>query len=70
MFRASGSNEVIRRRYANQWVAIDPAADNSSGPRVSGGVIIDADEDFGELCSRLVVANRRNCTIVFSTCLN
>jgi hypothetical protein len=60
-------SEALRRKYANQWIAIDPAADLSWGPRVAGGVIVDADEEIGDLCARLLSANRRHCTIVHAS---
>jgi hypothetical protein len=52
-------------QYQNQWVAIDPTAE-ARGPRVNGGVIVDADEELSELCTRLNEAKRRHCTIIFS----
>ncbi len=54
-------------QFANQWIAIDPSADGTRGPRVDGGVVVDHDEELAELCSRLCDANLRHCTIVFAT---
>ena len=54
------------KRFRNQWVAIDPTADTTRGPRVNGGVIVDADEELADLCARMSEAKRTHCTIVFS----
>jgi hypothetical protein len=61
------ASDALRRKYANQWIAIDPSADVSRGPQVVGGVIVDADEELGDLCARLLIANRRHCTIVHAS---
>jgi hypothetical protein len=56
----------------NRWVAIDPngvASDDLTPIKValrSGAVVVDADDELGELCRRLSADNRTSLTIVFA----
>ena len=49
--------------YRGMWVALRDVSYESGTPLV--GQLVDADDDLGELCARVQLADRTNCAILF-----
>lgn len=51
--------------FAGQWVALDNCTYDAKTAEPVEGVIIDADTDLVELCTRIKQGENRHCAILF-----
>jgi hypothetical protein len=51
--------------FAGQWVALDNCTYDAKTAEPVEGVIIDADADLVELCTRIKQGERQHCAILF-----
>jgi hypothetical protein len=49
-----------------RWVAMDDCSFDEATGRATEGMVVDADNDLAELCSRLRDSQWKNCSIVFA----
>lgn len=49
-----------------RWVAMDECSFDEATGRATEGMVVDADDDLAELCSRLRDSQWKNCSIVFA----
>jgi hypothetical protein len=63
--RMSWHEICAHKKYRGRWVALDGCRFDNSTQQPSEGTVIDADDDLGELCSRVKRANHHFCTILY-----
>jgi len=51
--------------FRGRWVALDHARYDSRTAQPVEGVVVDADEDLVELCSRIQASENKHCAILF-----
>lgn len=52
-------------RYKGLWVAIDNCRYDQATRQPVEGDVVDADQEFSELCTRMRETGRTSCTILF-----
>jgi hypothetical protein len=54
------TNEALRGR----WIAMSDCSFDDATGRTTAGLVVDADDDLAELCSRIRDSEWKNCSIV------
>jgi hypothetical protein len=49
-----------------RWIALDDCSFDEASGRAVEGMVVDADDDLAELCTRMRESQWRNCSIVFA----
>lgn len=49
-----------------RWIALGECSYDASTGHATAGLVVDADDDLGELCSRMRDSQWKNCAIVFA----
>ncbi|APS00586.1 hypothetical protein [Pajaroellobacter abortibovis] len=55
------------KQFQGRWVALQECKYDAKTSQLKEGNLIDSDEDFVKLCSRMKKENQRHCTILFCT---
>ncbi len=63
--RLSWSEICSTRQYSGRWVALGECRYDGDPQEPAEAMVVDADDDLGELCSRVKRASRQCCTILF-----
>jgi len=61
----SWSEICSTRQYSGRWVALGECRYEDDPQQPAEARVLDADDDLGELCSRVKRASRQCCTILF-----
>jgi len=56
------TDDALRGR----WVAMNDCSFDESTGRATAGLVVDADDDLAELCSRMRDSTWKNCSILFA----
>ena len=49
-----------------RWIAIDECRFDDVTGRATEGMVVDADDDLAELCTRISESDWKNCSILFA----
>lgn len=63
--RMSWSEICSARQYSGRWVALGECRYENDPQHPTEATVLDADDDLGELCSRVKRTSRQCCTILF-----
>ena len=55
----------LSNEFRGRWVALDHCRYDAKTAQPVEGVVVDADEDLVELCSRIQESENRHCAILF-----
>ena len=59
--------EICRNdEFRGRWIAMDECLFDESTGRATEGLVVDADDDLAELCTRIRESERTNCSILFA----
>ncbi|MDP3278483.1 MAG: hypothetical protein Q8Q09_25055 [Deltaproteobacteria bacterium] len=53
------------QEFRGRWVALDAVRYDEVTSRPTEGCVVDADDDLGELCTRVRISDRHGCAILF-----